>query len=125
MWTNPDVFSLVLLVAIGSFCIGLFLGLTVGDRPWLGHLSILRLLPWRHRLAVMQTQLDDLSSAVRSLEAVREGSFVRSLNVPRPRKARKSSSPSSNTLEEKITSSKVPKQLDEENSKMFALPPLK
>jgi hypothetical protein len=70
------------------------------------------LLAWRQqrRLAVMQTQLDNLSSAIRSLEADRERPFIRSLNLPRSRKARKSSSPSSDTLEQKMT---APTQPDE------------
>ena len=59
------------------------------------------LLAWRQqrRLVAMQAQLDNLSSAIRSLEADRERSFIRSLNLPRSRKAKKSSSPSSDTLE--------------------------
>ena len=62
------------------------------------------LLVWRQqrRFAAMQAQLDNLSSAIRNLEAERERRFIRSLNLPRSRKARKSSSPSSDTLEEKI-----------------------
>ena len=62
------------------------------------------LLVWRQqrRFAAMQMQLDNLSSAIRGLEADRERSFIPSLNLPRCRKARKSSSPSSDTLEGKI-----------------------
>jgi hypothetical protein len=78
-------------------------------------LSAFCLLAWRQqrRLAAIQTQLDNLSSAILSLEAVREGLFVRSLNLPRSRKARKSSSPLSGTLEEKMT---APTQPDEKKS---------
>ena len=62
------------------------------------------LLVWRQqrRFAAMQAQLDNLSSAIRNLEADRERRFIRSLTLPRSRKARKTSSPSSDTLEEKI-----------------------
>jgi hypothetical protein len=82
-------------------------------------------LAWRQprRLAAMQAQLDDLSGAVRRLETAHEGLLVRIMNLPmprRPRKAPKSSSPLTDTLEEKITLSVVPKQLDEENSKWSA-----
>ena len=56
----------------------------------------------QRRFAAMRMQLDNLSSAIRNLEAERERWFIRSLNLPRSRKARKSSSPSSDTLEEKI-----------------------
>ena len=43
------------------------------------------LLVWRQqrRFAAMQAQLDNLSSAIRSLETDRERSFIRSLNLPR------------------------------------------
>jgi hypothetical protein len=63
------------------------------------------LLAWRQqsRLAAVQIQLDKLSSAIRSLESDYERLFIRSLNLPRSRKARKSSSPSPDTLEEKAT----------------------
>jgi hypothetical protein len=54
----------------------------------------------QRRLAAMQTQLDNLSSAIRRLESDYERLFMRSL---RSRKARKSSSPSFDTLEEKMT----------------------
>jgi len=54
----------------------------------------------QRRLAAMQTQLDDLSSATRRLESHYERLFIRSL---RSRKARKSSSPSFDALEEKMT----------------------
>jgi hypothetical protein len=57
---------------------------------------------WR-RLAAMQTRLDKLSSAIRSLESDDERLFIRSLNSPRSRRALKSSSPSSDAFEEKIT----------------------
>jgi hypothetical protein len=54
----------------------------------------------QRRLAAMQTQLDDLSSATRRLESHYERLFIRSL---RSRKARKSSSPSFDALEDKMT----------------------
>jgi len=69
------------------------------------------LLVWRqHRhLAAMQTQLDNLTGTTRSLESDYERLFLRSL---RSRKARKSSSPSSDALEEKMTGLTLP---DEKN----------
>ena len=41
----------------------------------------------RRRLAAMQAQLDNLRSAIRSLETDRERLFIRSLNLLRSRKA--------------------------------------
>jgi len=60
------------------------------------------LLAWRQQrcLAAMQTQLDNLRSAIRSLERDYERLFIRSLNLRRSRKAQKSSSPSPDRLEE-------------------------
>jgi len=78
----------------------------------------------RRRLAAMQTQLDRLSRAIRKIEADQERSFVRSLNSPSSQSQRetpKSPSPSTDTLEEKTTSSMAPKQPDEKNSKGSAL----
>jgi hypothetical protein len=62
------------------------------------------LLVWRQqrRFAAIQAQVDSLRSTLRNLEADHGRWFIRSLNLPRSRKARKSSSPSSDTLEEKI-----------------------
>ena len=67
------------------------------------------LLAWRQqrRLAVMQTQLRNLSRAVRNVEYDQERLFIKSL---KSRKARKSSSPSSDTLEQKMA---APAQPDE------------
>jgi hypothetical protein len=78
------------------------------------------LLAWRQqrRLAAMQIQLDKLSSAIRSLESDYERLFIRSLNLPRSRKARKSSNTSSDTLEEKATALTL---LDERRSTEPAL----
>jgi hypothetical protein len=72
---------------------------------------------WR-RLAAMQAQLNNLSSAVNSLELAHQGLLVRFMNLPKSRRARKSSSPWSDTLEERRT---VPTELNEENSKGSAL----
>ena len=63
----------------------------------------------RGRLAAIQTQLDGLSRGIRLVEAAQEGLLLRFLNLPRSRVAPESSSPSSETLEEKMTSSR-PKQ---------------
>ena len=57
----------------------------------------------RLRLAAMQTQLD---SRIRMVEAAQEGLLIRFLNLPRSREPPESSSPSSDTLEEKMTSSR-------------------
>ena len=54
----------------------------------------------QRRLAAMQTQLDNLSSATRRLESDYERLFIRSL---RSRKARESLRPSFDALEEKMT----------------------
>jgi len=75
----------------------------------------------QRRLSAMQMQLDGVSRAIRKLEVAHEGLLVRLMNLPRLRKARKSSSPSSDTPEEKMTPSVAPKQLDEKNSKGSAL----
>jgi uncharacterized membrane protein (DUF106 family) len=72
----------------------------------------------QRRLTVMQAQLDKLSGAFRELKSDHERLFIRSLNSPRARMARKSSSPSSNALGETVT---VPTQPAEENSRASAL----
>jgi len=72
---------------------------------------------WR-RLATIQAQLDRLNNAVNSLELAHQGLLVRLMNLPRSRRAHKSSSPSSDTLEEKIT---APTQPDEKSSRESAL----
>ena len=72
---------------------------------------------WR-RLAAIQPQLDSLSSAINSLELAHQDLLVRFMNLPRSRKARKSLSPRSDTLEEKLT---APTQPDEKNSRGSAL----
>jgi hypothetical protein len=69
-------------------------------------------LAW-HRLAAVQAQLDSLRSAVNSLELAHQGLLVRFMNLPRSRRTHKSSIPSSDTLEEKIT---TPTQSDEKSS---------
>ena len=68
-------------------------------------------LAWRQqrRLAAMQMQLDNLSGAVRRLEAAHEGLLVRIMNLPMPRR------PSLHTLEEKMTSSIAPTQPEDKN----------
>ena len=69
----------------------------------------------RRRLAAMQTRLDGFSGLggfserLRMVEVAQEGLRIRLLNLPRSREAPESSSPSSGTLEEKMTSS-GPKQ---------------
>jgi hypothetical protein len=63
----------------------------------------------RRRLAAMQTRLDGFSEGLRMVEVAQEGLRIRLLNLPRSREAPESSSPSSATLEEKMTSS-GPKQ---------------
>jgi hypothetical protein len=62
-------------------------------------------LAWRRqrRLAAMQMQLDGLGQAISSLEAAHQALLVRFMNLPRSRRARKSSSPWSDTLEEKTS----------------------
>ena len=47
------------------------------------------LLAWRkqRRLTVMQMQIDNLSTAIRSLEAARIGLLARPVNLPRSRKS--------------------------------------
>jgi hypothetical protein len=74
----------------------------------------LLVLRQRRRLTVMQTQLHNFSGAFRDLKADHERLFIRSLNLPRSRSTRKSSSPSSDTLGERMT---VPTQPVEENSR--------
>ena len=71
--------------------------------------AVLSVLVWgqQRRLAVMQTQLRNLSRAVRNVEYDQERLFIKSL---KSRKARKSSSPSSDTLEQKMA---APAQPDE------------
>jgi hypothetical protein len=59
---------------------------------------------WR-RLAAMQTRLDKLSSAIRSLESDDERLFIRSLRSSP--KSRKSPSQLSDTLEEKLDEKKL------------------
>jgi hypothetical protein len=71
----------------------------------------------RRRLIALQTQLDSLSTDIRRLEVAHEGLLVRFMNLPRRRKVRKSSGPSSDTLE---ASPLAPKQPDEK-SKMATL----
>jgi hypothetical protein len=75
------------------------------------------LLAWhqQRRLAAMQTRVDNLTSTTRSLESDYERLFLRSL---RSRKARKSSNPSSDALEEKMTAPTLP---DEKKSIESAL----
>jgi hypothetical protein len=75
-------------------------------------------LIWRQqrRLSAVQTQLDGLSQTISSLEAAHHALLVRFMNLPRSRRARKSSSPWSDSLEEKMTSSIAPTQPDENKS---------
>ena len=61
----------------------------------------------QRRLTTMQTQLDSLSAATRSLERDYEHLWLRSL---RSRKARKASRPSSDVVEEKITAPALPNE---------------
>ena len=61
----------------------------------------------QRRLATMQTQLNNLSAATRSLERDYEHLWLRSL---RSRKARKASRPSSDVVEEKMTAPALPNE---------------
>ena len=74
-------------------------------------------LVWRQ-----QRQLDnlrrDIGREIRRLEIAHEGLLVQLMNLPRPKKARRPSSQSSDPLEEKMT---APKQPDEKSSKGSAL----
>jgi len=72
---------------------------------------------WR-RLVAIQTQLNGVTSAVNSLEQAHQSLLVRFMNLPRSRKARKSSSPWSDTLLEEKT---APTQPDEKNYRGSAL----
>jgi len=78
---------------------------------------VLLALAWR-RLAAIQAQLDSLSGAVNNLELAHQGLLVRFMNLPRSRRTHKSSIPSSDKLEEKIT---APTQPDEKISRGSAL----
>jgi len=92
-------------------------------------LVLYALLVWRQqrRLAAMQTQLDSLrcanrglERAVRGLEAAHQALLFRVIRK-KQRKALKSSRPSSDAVEEKMTLPIVPKQPDEENVKKSGL----
>jgi hypothetical protein len=68
----------------------------------------------QRRLATMKTQLDSLSQAIDRLEEAHHELLVRFMNLSRwSRLATKSSSPPSDALEEKMTSSIAPKQPEE------------
>jgi hypothetical protein len=76
-------------------------------------------LAWAlRRLAAIQTQLDSHSSAIDSLELAHQGLLVRFMNLPRSRKARKSSGPWSDTFDEKM---KAPTQPADKNFRGSAL----
>jgi len=85
-------------------------------------LAFCALVIWRHqrRLAAMQMQLDSHSQAISTLAAAHESLLVRYMNLPRSRKALKSSGPSSGTFEEKITTSVAPTQRYEESNRSDA-----
>ena len=87
---QPPILASIAAVIVSLFCAG---------------------LAWRQRrrLAAMQTRLDGFSEGLRMVEVAQEGLRIRLLNLPRSREAPESSSPSSATLEEKMTSS-GPKQ---------------
>jgi hypothetical protein len=87
---------------------------------------VLFVLAWR-RLAAIQSQLDNLSSAVNSLEQAHQGLLVRFMNLPKSRRSQnlstsrrshKSSNPAPNALEENRT---APAPSDEKNSGESAL----
>jgi hypothetical protein len=79
---------------------------------------VLLALAW-HRLAAIQAQLDTLSNAVNSLELAHQGLLVRFMNLPRSRRIHKSSIPSSNTLEEKITAHTQPQEKSSRGSSLY------
>ena len=72
----------------------------------------------QRRLAVLQTQLHSLSNDIRRLEVAHAGLLVRFMNLPRWSNVPNGSS--SDMLQEKMTSSVGPTQLDEK-SKVAAL----
>jgi len=82
-------------------------------------------LIWRQqrRLAAMQRKLDGFKQNISGLEEAHRLliRLTKSSGSRRSRKIPKSSSPSSDTLEEKMTSSIAPEQPDEKNSKGSAL----
>jgi len=67
----------------------------------------------QRRLAALQTQLQSLSSNLRRLEVAHEGLLVRFMNLPRWRDVPNGSLP--DMLQEKMTSSVAPTQLDEKS----------
>jgi hypothetical protein len=91
--TSAAAFPLVALIAsVAALILSVFCALLAGRQ--------------QHRLAAMQTQLDDLSSAFRDLKSDHERLFIRSLRSSS--KGRKSPSQSSGTLEEKMTAPTLP-----------------
>jgi len=68
-------------------------------------------------LAVLQTQLDSLSSDIRKLEMAHEGLLVRFMNLPR------SSGPSSDMLEEKTAAPTHPDEKDFKGSALYLVSP--
>jgi hypothetical protein len=75
----------------------------------------------RRRLVALQTQLDSATTDFRRLEAVNGDLLVHSMNLRRRRKARKSSGPSSGTLE---ASPLAPKQADKKSkAALYAVAP--
>ena len=91
-----------LIMSVAAVVLSLFCALLAGRQ--------------QRRLAAMQTQLDNLSSAFRDLKSDHERLFIRSLRSSP--KGRKSPTQSSDALEEKMT---APQQPDEKNSKGSAL----
>jgi len=86
---------------------------------WFIALTILAIVcaAWRvafGRLTGMQMQIDELRRDVRGLETEYSGLLIRQLSKSRSRKAPKSSSPSSDALEETAA---PPVQVDEGSSK--------
>jgi hypothetical protein len=69
---------------------------------------VLLVLRRQRRLAAMQRQIDRHSTEIHRLQEAYSQLLVRSLNSPKPRKARKTSTPSSDTSQENMTSSIVP-----------------
>ena len=81
----------------------------------------LLVLRQQRRLATVQTQLDRHDTEIHGLQGAHSQLLVRSLNSPKPRKARKSSSPSADMSERNMTTSIAPKQAEKKEAAVSAL----
>jgi len=79
-------------------------------------------LAWR-RLAAIKAQLNSLSGALHRLEGAESKSLIRSLNSPKSRNARKSPSPSSDALEERMTAPTQPDEKESTGSELHVVAP--